>query len=177
MTRPQIEYTIAGVIAIFLLALLLNAIVHARAAVRDDLRKTDVTTLKRGAEIYYNQHVFYPTPPSQEPGCTEVADEDSWLFSSASLLLREQHLDAIPHDVRESRGHTYRYCTTHIESGKTNGYFFEAQLEVEQPDTIALDEDETRNFTYRILHEDGKILYRVCGGTENQCTPQENAAE
>lgn len=171
MTRTQIEYSIAAVLAAILLAFLLNAVVHARAAVRDDLRKTDITTLKRGTEMYFNRYNFYHTPPHKQPSCTTVTEEDSWLFRGTSPLLKEQHLNAIPHDVRENRGHTYRYCATKIESGNTTGYYFEAQLEVEQPDVIALDEDETRNFTYRILHEDGKILYRICGGTETQCQP------
>lgn len=171
MTRPQIEYLAAGIISAILLVFLLNAVVHARAAVRDDLRRTDITTLKRGAEMYYNQHAFYPAPPENEPSCTEVSNENSWLFHPQSPLLKEQHINAIPHDVRESRGHTYKYCATHVESGHTIGYFFEAQLEVDQPEIVTLDEDETRNFTYRILHEDGKILYRVCGGTETQCQP------
>ncbi len=171
MTRVQTEYTIAGAIAVILLAFLLNAFVHARAAVRDDLRRTDITALKQGAEMYYNQHVFYPTPPGKETACTHVGDENSWLFNGASSLFKEQHIDAIPHDVRESRGHTYKYCATDIQNNATAGYYFEAQLEVEQPAGAALDEDETRNFTYRVLHENGKILYRVCGGTETQCQP------
>lgn len=169
MTRAGLEYTIAAAVGCIVLMLLLSAVIHARAAVRDDLRRTDITTLKRGTEMYFNRHEFYQTPPDAKTGCTNVADENSLLFGGESLLLKEQHIDAIPHDVRESRDHTYRYCVTDIQNGAAQGYFFEAQLEVEQPDTVALDEDETRNFTYRILHEDSKILYRVCGGTETQC--------
>lgn len=171
MIRTRLEYVVAGVIFIILITFLLNAVVHARTAVRDDLRKTDMTTLKHGMEMYYNQHIFYPTPPEGEISCTEVTDENSWLFSRQSPLLKEQHLDAIPHDVREGQGHIYRYCATDIQDAAAAGYYLEARLEVEQPDAIALDEDDARNFNYRILHEDGKILYRVCGGVETQCTP------
>lgn len=171
MTRAQWEYAAAAAIALLIIALLIPAILTARASIRDDLRRSDITNLKRAAEMYYNQHNFYPTPPGNQPSCTSVTEQDSWLFGGTSPLLKEQHINAIPHDVRESRGHTYRYCATQIAGGNIAGYFFEAQLEVGQPETVALDEDETRNFHYRVLREDGKILYRVCGGTETQCQP------
>lgn len=171
MTRAQIEYIVAGTITVILLAFVLNAVIHARAAVRDDLRRADITSLKRGTEMYFNRHNFYPTPPDGQPGCTAVSEPNSWLFGSQSPLLKEQHINAIPHDVREGRGYRYSYCATEIQNSGTAGYYFEAQLEVDQPDTVALDEDETRNFHYRVLHENGKILYRVCGGAETQCDP------
>lgn len=173
--HTQIEYTVATLMAVVLLALLASAMLNARAAVRDDLRKTDLTNLKRGIEMYNNQHNFYPAPPSEPsdmPKCTTVTDTSSWLFAGNSILLRGQYLNAIPHDVRESRGHIYMYCATDILQGsQALGYYLEAQLEVKQPDIVAHDEDDLHNFDYRVLHDNGKILYRVCGGTENQCTP------
>lgn len=169
MTRAQIEYMVAGIITMILVALLLNSVIHARAAVRDDLRKTDLSDLKRGSEMYFNQHMFYPAPLDHTLGCTSSDDPHSWFFGHKSPLLIEQRLNAIPHDVRETQGYTYRYCITDIQNETAAGYYFEAQLEVNQPDIVAVDEDETRNFTYRVLHEERKILYRVCGGTEKQC--------
>lgn len=171
MTRAQAEYLAATVIAAIVLALLIPAILNARAAVRDDLRRADITNLKHALEMYNNQHVSYPAPPGSQPGCTRSDDTDSWLFGDTSPLLKKQHINALPHDVRESRGHTYSYCVTNIQNSATAGYYLEAELEVEQPDTVDHDYDETRNFDYRVLHEGGKILYRVCGGTETQCTP------
>lgn len=178
LTRAHIEYLAAAAIAAIVLALLIPAILNAWAAVRDDLRRADITNLKHALEMYNNQHVFYPTPPSGAealreggPVCTRNDDVNSWLFGVASPLLKEQHIDALPHDVRESRGRAYSYCVTNIQNSATAGYYLEAELEVEQPDTVDHDYDETRNFDYRVLHEGGKILYRVCGGTETQCTP------
>lgn len=171
MTRPQIEYTVATVIMVVFFVLLINSILHARTGVRDDLRRTDLANLKRALEMYNNQHVFYPTPPDNQPGCTYSHDPNSWLFGDTSPLLKEQHIDAIPHDVRESRGHTYAYCVTKIISGATQAYYLEAQLEIDQPDTVDHDHDENRNYGYRILHDGKNILYRVCGGSEEQCTP------
>lgn len=171
MTRAQAEYLVATAIVALLLAFLVPALLNARAAVRDDLRRTDITNLKRAMETYNNTHNFYPAPATNQPGCTDTNDTDSWLFDDHSVLLKEQHMAAIPHDVREFRGHVYSYCATYVEDGQASGYYLEAQLEVEQPDIVAHDEDDQRNFDYRVLHEDGKILYRVCGGTETQCTP------
>ena len=172
MTRARREYIVLGAIGIIFLILLFNAVLTARTAVRDDLRRADITNLKRAAEMYFNRHNFYPTPPDKSIICTESSDQNSWLFGNASPLLQEQHIDALPHDVRESRGHIYRYCATKIPEEVTNGYFFEAELEIDEPETIAFDEDETRKFYYRVLHEDGKTLYRVCGGIETQCDPE-----
>lgn len=151
MTRAHWEYLIGTVIATALFTFLVPALLNARAAVRDDLRKTDIANLKHALEMYYNAHNAYPLA---ERGCS--------LFTGDSQILKEKFIDAIPHDVRESRGHMYKYCVT-------DGYFLEAQLETAQPETIDHDDDEKRNYNYRVLHEDGKILYRVCGGEEKQC--------
>lgn len=65
----------------------------------------------------------------------------------------------------------YSYHVTSQEESGATGYFLEAQFEVEQKDQTTFDEDESRKFHYRILHQENKILYRVCGGTETQCQP------
>lgn len=176
MNRAKIEYLIATCICVTLLILLALTGLRARAAVRDDLRRTDITNLKRAAEMYFNQHDFYPSPPESgeitngtPPVCTSSEQENSWLFGNSSPLLREGHINAIPHDVRETKGRVYMYCATRARAGETQGYFFQAHLEEDQPDEVNFDDDETRKFTYRILHENGQVLYRVCGGTETQC--------
>lgn len=66
----------------------------------------------------------------------------------------------------------YRYVVTKTQDQAASGYYIEAELEVEQLDQTAFDEDELRKYHFRILHEDNKILYRVCGGEETQCTNQ-----
>lgn len=147
---------------------LLNGLFHARTVVRDDLRRQDITNLKRAAEQYNNAFTYYPTPPDGSVGCTESSLE-SWLFGEDSPLVTGHFINAIPHDVREERGHIYRYCVTDVSNQKAVSYFFEATLEIDQPEGTAFDEDEDRKFDYRILHEDGKTLYRVCGGEESQC--------
>ena len=171
MNRAQTEYVVATLIVILLLILFVPAALTARAEVRDDLRRSDITNLKHAAEMFNNTYNFYPAPPPGAPPCTSSGESDSWLFGSKSPLLEGQHIDAIPHDVREGHGHVYTYCATEVRDGQALGYYFEAQLEVEQADRVDLDEDETRNFHYRILHDGNRILYRVCGGTEQQCTP------
>lgn len=171
MTRAKLEYVAVAAMSAALLLLLLPAMLHARADTRDDLRRTDLANLKRAAEMYFNQHAFYPTPAAGQAACTKGDDANSWLFGNESPLLKEQHIDAIPHDVREGRGHAYQYCVTDTVDNAAAGYYFQAQLEVDQPDTVDHDYDESRNYDYRVLHEDGQTLYRVCGGTEPQCTP------
>lgn len=171
MTRVHIEYAVVGGISSIVLALLLNALLYARTAIRDDLRRTDMANLRRAAEMYHNQHAFYPTPPDDKAGCTGTDDASSWLFGNESPLLKEQHIDAIPHDVREGRGHVYRYCVTAMTNTAASGYYFEAELEIAEPPTVDRDHDEARNYDYRVLHQDGTVLYRVCGGTESQCAP------
>lgn len=142
---------------------------EAREDVRDDLRKNDLTNLKRSLEAYYNDFEKYPFSNKDNDPCTQSNDLNSWLFSGDSLLLLGQYIDAIPHDVRESSGFVYRYCVTSYRDQPGRGFFLEAQLEDNPPVGLYFDEDERRKFDYRILTEDGKTLYQVCGGTELQC--------
>lgn len=168
----QWEYMAAAALLIVILTVLFPALLHARAEVRDDLRRQDIAGLKRALELYNNQYTHYGTLPEHAPACTRVNDPGSWMFGKDSPLLKEQFIDAIPHDVRESREHTYEYCVTNRDEKRiVQGFYLQAQLEVDQEDTRARDEDEDRKFHYRVLHECNKVLYRVCGGTENQCQP------
>ena len=75
------------------------------------------------------------------------------------------------HNVYPSSLNTspYRYVVTKTQDQAASGYYIEAELEVAQSDRTAFDEDEQRKYFYRILHKDGKTLYRVCGGDEKQC--------
>jgi type II secretory pathway pseudopilin PulG len=100
----------------------LYGITYARAAVRDDLRKQDLTNIKRSLEQYFNTHNTYLSPPSGKAECTRSSQE-SWFFGDASPLLKKQFIDAIPHDVRESRGFTYTYCSTVMDGSKTTGFY------------------------------------------------------
>lgn len=159
--------TIAGG-TLFFLMIALFSISYARAAVRDDLRKQDMTNIKRALEQYYNAHEFYVSPPDGQISCTQ-SSPPSWLFGDASPLLQEQFIDAIPHDVRESRGFTYTYCVTSLQGAYADGFYLEATLESNEPVGISFDEDEQRKFGYRVLRENGQRLYRVCGGKESQC--------
>lgn len=134
---------------------------YARAAVRDDLRMQDITNVKRALEQYYNKHEFYVSPPNSRIGCTTMSD--------TSPLLQEQFIDAIPHDVRESKGFIYSYCVTSAQKNRTTGFYLEAFLESNKPEGVFFDEDELRKFDYRVLIENGRLLYRVCGGEEKQC--------
>lgn len=179
MTRAHSEYLIASGIVLVLIILLGTAGLRARAEVRDDLRRADITNLKHAVEMYYNDHAFYPTPPGSPevqlgtpPLCTSSDQIDSWLFGNDSPLLEEGHINAMPHDVREMQGRVYTYCATKVQASQTQGFFFQARLEVNQRDQISFDEDEARKFTYRVLHENSQVLYRVCGGTETQCDPE-----
>lgn len=170
MTTARWEYTALGVFVLMMVALVIPALLAARATVRDDLRQTDITNLKRALEQYYNVHLSYVTPLGTE-GCT-ASGRESWFFGDASPLLREQFIDAIPHDIREADGLTYRYCVTKRDTaGRASGYFLEAQLERWQAARHNFDEDERRKFHYQILHQDGTVLYRVCGGEEQRCFP------
>lgn len=141
--------------------LTLYSIGYARAAVRDDLRMQDITNLKRALEQYYNEHEFYVSPSNSKIGCTVLDD--------TSPLLQEQFIDAIPHDVREAKGFIYSYCVTSAPKNRTTGFYLEASLESNKPKGVFFDEDELRKFDYRVLAENDRLLYRVCGGEEKQC--------
>lgn len=165
-----------GALAFLALLVLFPAVFQARTAVRDDLRVQDLTLLKQALEEYNNTHNFYVTPPSTATSaCTTSIELDSWLFGSASSLIKEGDIDALPHDVRESRHRYYAYCATEIQNGRAAGYYLEAHLEQQLEPKIGFDEDEARKFDYRILYQDDKTLYRVCGGTETQCKSLEQS--
>jgi hypothetical protein len=124
--------------------------------------------MKRALEQYYNLHEFYVTAPSGKDECTQSSDT-SWFFGNTSPLLQEQLMDAIPHDVRESKGFTYSYCVTSTKNKKTTGFYLEAELESNEPEGAFFDEDELRKFDYLVLQENGRKVYRVCGGEDMQC--------
>ena len=168
-SRAQREYSIIAALFMLGVFLAVNAIIAARTQVRDDLRRDDVTNIKRGLEMYYNKFNTYPSPPEYPLVCTQSNDQNSWFFGENSPLLKSQSIDAIPHDVREKANHIYQYCPTQVQNGEVSGYYIQAWLEVEQPSQTGFDEDEMRKFHYRIVTEQGKTLYRVCGGTEQQC--------
>ncbi len=84
-------------------------------------------------------------------------------------ILRGQFIDAIPHDVRERRGFAYSYCITQAPKKQVTAFYLEAALESNAQEGIFFDEDEQRKFDYRVVIENGKKLYRVCGGEEKQC--------
>lgn len=169
--RAKRELTVVLTASILLLFLASYSVSYARTAVRDDLRKQDMTNLKRALERYNNLHTFYVTPPDGKVGCTS-SSADSWFFGEQSPLVKEQFIDAIPHDVREDRGFTYSYCTTDIQKKVATSFYLEAMFESDMPEGIFFDEDEQRKFDYRVLYENGKTLYRVCGGEEKQCKSQ-----
>jgi hypothetical protein len=159
------EYLVLGLVLIIFFIALIPSLLTSRAQVRDGLRRQDITYLKRSLEQFYNQHTYYPSLADTD--CITAAEPARWPF-----------IETLPHDVREHKGFLYRYCVTSADetglpAGQAGalGYFLEAQLEVDQPDQRTFDEDELRKFYYRILHEDDKILYRVCGGEEKQCEP------
>lgn len=171
-SRAQWESLVITAVMLLGVSLLASAFTAARAHVRDDLRRDDLTNLRQGIEMYYNKHVQYLAPPPSAPLCTNTNDPTSWLFADNSPLLKSQSINAIPHDVREKQGHTYQYCATNISNGAAGGYYLQAQLEVDQPSLKAFDNDEKRKHYYRILTEADAIFYRVCGGTEQQCRPE-----
>lgn len=167
---PSAKYELIFVLllGLFLFGIISYSVIYSRAGVRDDLRKQDITHLKIALEKYFNAHDSYVREPKYSIGCTTTS-ETSWFFGNTSPLLREQFIDAIPHDVRENSNHLYTYCITSVEKKHATGYYLEATLENQATDGTYFDEDEHRKFDYRILHKNGKTLYRVCGGTETQC--------
>lgn len=172
MTNRHWEYLVVGLLAAVILTLLVRATVYARQEVRDDLRKQDLTNIKRALEQYFNAHEQYigPTAAASQSACTTSDDTNSWLFGTPSPLLQEKFITAMPHDVREQNGHHYRYCTS-VANGQAAGFVLEAQLESAATPGIFFDEDEQRKFHYRILENNGQTIYRLCGGDEPSCTP------
>lgn len=162
------ELRVIGCALFLFLGLATYSISYARAAVRDDLRKQDVTNMKRALEQYYNVHGSYVTPPREASRCTST-NPDSWFFGNSSPLLQAQFIDAIPHDVRESKGFVYSYCTSGATENGAQAFYLEATMESNVREGVFFDEDEQRKFGYRVLLEDGEKLYRVCGGDEQQC--------
>lgn len=148
--RVKIETAVCVAVLSIFGWLLLYAVLVTRAEIRDDQRKQDLTTLKQALEQYNNRHHGYPAAPPNQSPCTTSDEKDSWFFSEAS-----------------SKG--YRYCAAAGQQGLADGFFLETALEHTQPTGTFKDEDERRKFRYRVLEEDGKLLYRICGGTEDQC--------
>lgn len=172
-TNERWENVVVAVLVFVVLGLGSYAFMFGRATVRDELRLADLTNIKHALEKYNNIYTFYTTGPTYEVGCTYSDDPQSWFFGSQSPLLKAQVIDALPHDVRETPDRRYAYCTTSLSNNKTDGYYLEARLEVDQPDRLVFDEDEERKFYYRILHENDRIFLRLCGGVEKQCQPSE----
>lgn len=160
LSPAQREYLVLAILIFIFVAALIPSLLASSALTRDGLRKQDITYLKRAMEDYYNVHLAYPLP---RDACISSANPYLWTFVSV-----------LPHDVRESSGHRYRYCVTLSHAAGATGYFLEAQFETDSPDQRAFDEDEQRKFHYRIMHENGMVLYRVCGGEEQQCKPNTN---
>src|SRR3989344_6769753 len=154
-TIAQREYAVIAAVLLIFAAALVPSLIVARAEIRDSLRRQDITYLKRSLEQFYNEHEFYPALPDRD--CITSREPSQWPF-----------IETLPHDVREGKGFIYRFCITSTAAAGTNGYYLEAQLEVDQDDQRTFDEDELRKFYYRILHEGGKTLYRVCGGEAKQ---------
>lgn len=167
MRVAQREYFAIGTIGLVFLLFLAPAFFASRTEVRDELRRRDIANLKRGFEKYNNAKNHYGLIAKDGPNCTTTNDPASGLLGDKSELLKGGFIDAIPHDVRDR---DYFYCATDInEEDKVMGFYLEAQLERPHEDQVGFDEDEMRKFNYRILNEDSKIKYRVCGGTEKQC--------
>ncbi|MEK7499581.1 MAG: hypothetical protein AAB649_03170 [Patescibacteria group bacterium] len=162
------EFMIVGAALLLFGFIALYSIIYARSAVRDDLRKQDITNMKHALEQYYNTHESYIAPHTGLPNCTS-SSKDSWFFGDNSPLIQGQFIDAIPHDVRESRGYIYTYCASGINNNGARGYVLEASMESNMTEGVFFDEDEQRKFDYRVLLEKGILKYRVCGGEEDQC--------
>lgn len=163
------ELQVITIASVLVTLIYIPAILAAREGVRDDLRRQDITSLKRALETYYNSREYYVTPPRGAEACT-TSSPSSWFFGEQAALLQAQAIDVIPHDVREHSGFGYTYCATdRDQAGKAQGYYLQAELERPEQEIVSFDEDEQRKFHYRVLHEDGKVYYRVCGGTELQC--------
>lgn len=176
MTRRRWEYAALTIMGVIIGILISRATIIARGEVRDDLRTQDMTDLKRALEQYFNTHEQYISPPAElgsasQPVCTTSAATDSWFFGASSPLVKEKFIAAMPHDLRESEGKSYRYCATVLKGGQAVGYTLEAQLEYPKPEGTFFDEDELRKFHYRIMPADGYTIYRLCGGEEPSCTP------
>ena len=166
--RTKKEFIVVALGGILLCSIGLYSSLYARSVVRDDIRKQDITNLKRAIEQYNNAHAFYPTPPSGSSECSKSSPQD-WLLGEDSSLLKEHFIDAIPHDTRESKGFAYMYCPTVISKGHTTGFYLQAQFESDQAEGVFFDDDEHRKFGYRILNNNDTKLYRVCGGDDHQC--------
>ncbi len=163
------EIIACGALVFALLIYTAHGIIASRTAVRDNLRKEDVTNMKHALEAYFNAHEFYMTPPEEKPACTHSNEEGSWFFSSNSALLTEQYVDALPHDVREHKGYAYTYCAIDVNEKGAQGYTLQAKLEIDQKDACLFDEDESRKFEYQISHKDRDTIYTVFGGSAPTC--------
>lgn len=163
-TTAKKEFAVLLSLLVVYVAFLLPALFTERTHVRDDLRKEDLGNIKRALEMYNNEMTYYATPPDSQQGCTSSEDHQSWFFGSDSPLSL-----TTPHDVRATQGHEYVYCVTSLDKGKTNGFYLQAQLERRVPEAIGYDEDERRQYSFRILHDGDKTFFRVCGGAEMQC--------
>lgn len=63
----------------------------------------------------------------------------------------------------------FEYVTTQTSGQQAVGYYLQTALEYSPSGNGGFDEDEARKYFYLIVQDHGRILYRVCGGLENQC--------
>lgn len=99
---------LAGLIAMFLLALL-PSLLTQRAEVRDDLKRQDIATLKRQAEDFYNQHEYYPDelPSPYRYMVTDTAANHTQGYYLEAQLERPQ-ADTLGFDEDEKRKYHFR---------------------------------------------------------------------
>lgn len=173
-TRRE-AFVLGALAALFLLALF-PALGYASREYRDGIRRQLLREAKTELEQWFNDAHGFPLHPSGDLGwCGSTEDPDDWFFTD--FLLRERHRQTPPHDPRHAADSVFRYCPT-VRSDTTSaqrplaaGFFLEAALENQRPDSAGFN-DEHKIFE-RTLTVGTHTFYRICGGAETQCGTEE----
>ena len=111
------------------------------------------------------------TPPEISSGAVPQRIREDWFFDA--FLRRETTLTGPLQIPKPRAGYPLRYCSTAVAEKQdaggplASGYFVEATLENIREDSVTFNTEH--NVAERTLNENGRTLYRICGGTETQC--------
>lgn len=175
--ETKTEAYVLGLLGLVFFLALLPALGYASREHRDGARRKLLREIKTELEQWFNDAHGFPLHPSGDLGwCGSTEDPDDWFFTD--FLLRERHRQTPSHDPRHAAGSVLRYCptvrldTTSAQRPLAAGFFLEATLENQRPDSAGFN-DEHKIFE-RTLTVGTRTFYRICGGAETQCGTEQS---
>lgn len=87
---------------------------------------------------------------------------------AAAKIKLEQYFNKHNQYPLEFEVPTYQYVVTQKDATSALGWYVRAELENPHRSTSDFDFDAGRNYRYRVVNQDDKVFYDVCGG-EDPC--------